>query len=153
PTPCPGRIGRLRRPSSTSSMARGLEMRHMREHHLDASSVPRLAVLVAAGIGGIVALVLLIIFIGGWKSVPPDKLLLHYTGGPIQGTHFKEEVSPGTRTRFYGLLENFYFLPSTQRNYIISGDPNRGDRHGVDTIITPSKDRVSMSVEAAVYFK
>jgi regulator of protease activity HflC (stomatin/prohibitin superfamily) len=85
--------------------------------------------------------------------VPPDKLLLHYTGGPVQGTHFKEEVSPGTRTKFYGLLENFYFLPATQRNYIISADQGRGDRHGVDTIVTPSKDRVSMSVEAAVYFK
>ena len=128
-------------------------MRHVREYHLDARALPQLAVIVAAGIGAIIALIFLVIFIGGWKSVPPDKLLLHYTGGPIQGTHFKEEVSPGTRTKFYGLLENYYFLPATQRNYIISADPNRGDRHGVDTILTPSHDKVTMSVEAAVYFK
>ena len=128
-------------------------MRHVREHHLEGPGIPRLAVLVAAGIAGIIGLVFLIIFISGWRSVPPDKLLLHYTGGPVQGTHYKEEVSPGTRTTFYGLLENYYFLPATQRNYIISGDPNRGDRHGVDTIVTRSKDKVSMTVEAAVYFK
>jgi len=128
-------------------------MRHIADHHLDVRRLPGAAVLVAAGIAVIIGFIFLIIFIRGWRSVPPDKLLLHYTGGPIQGTHFKEEVSPGTRTKFYGLLENFYFLPATQRNYIISGDPNRGDRHGVDTIVTPSKHRVSMSVEAAVYFK
>src|SRR5205807_10655466 len=61
--------------------------------------------------------------------------------------------NPGTHTKFCGLLENYYFLPATQRNYIISADPNRGDRHGVDQIKTPSLDRVPMTVEATVYFK
>jgi regulator of protease activity HflC (stomatin/prohibitin superfamily) len=110
-------------------------------------------VVVAAAILAIIGFIWLIMFIQGWKSVPPDKFLLHYTGGPIQGTHYKEEVPPGTHTKFYGLLENYYFLPATQRNYIISADPNRGDRHGVDTIKTPSQDRVPMTVEAAIYFK
>lgn len=92
-------------------------------------------------------------FIRGWKSVPPDKLLLHYTGGPIQGQHFKESIDPGTSTQFYGLMENYYFLPTTQRNYIISAAPNHGDRKSVDTIAAPSKDKVLMNVEASVYFK
>src|SRR5438046_2990831 len=95
---------------------------------------------VVGGILFIAAIVWFVMFLGGWQSVPPDKLLLHYTGGPIQGTHYKEEVSPGTGTHFYGLLENYFYLPATQRNYIISADPNRGDRHGVDTINTPSSD-------------
>ena len=86
------------------------------------------------GVGIAVAfIVFLVLFIGGWRSVPPDKVLLHYTGGPVQGTHFKEVVAPGTHTRFFGLEENFYYLPATQRTYIISALPNRGDRPGVDT--------------------
>ena len=128
-------------------------MRRVRDDESSGGRQLPWAVLIAAGAGAIVFIVLFSIFIRGWRSVPPDKLLLHYTGGPIQGTHFEEEVSPGTRTKYYGLLENFYFLPATQRNYIISADQGRGDRHGVDTILTPSKDKVSMSVEAAVYFK
>lgn len=113
--------------------------------------------LVVWGVVGTIAVIFLLIFgisfIRGWKSVPPDKLLLHYTGGPIQGQHFKESIDPGTSTQFYGLMENYYFLPTTQRNYIISADPNHGDRKGVDSIVAPSKDKVSMTVEASVYFK
>ena len=112
-------------------MLRMLEGRLRR--HQSGQKMVATGVVVAAGILAIVGFIWLIMFIQGWKSVPPDKFLLHYTGGPIQGTHYKEEVPPGTHTKFYGLLENYYFLPATQRNYIISADPNRGDRHGVDT--------------------
>lgn len=104
-------------------------------------------------VGALVVITLLIVFIGGWKSVPPDKLLLHYTGGPFQGTHFKEEVDPGARTKFYGLLEHYYYLPSTQRNYIISKDPNAGEVRGVDFLSAPSNDNVLFTFEAATYFK
>ncbi|MDQ1401752.1 MAG: hypothetical protein QOG03_68, partial [Actinomycetota bacterium] len=71
----------------------------------------------AAGLVAVLValLVFLIMFAAGWRSVPPDKVLLHYSGGPTQGTHFKEIVSPGSSTSFYGLLEHFYFLPATQR--------------------------------------
>jgi regulator of protease activity HflC (stomatin/prohibitin superfamily) len=128
-------------------------MNRLRRSEAGQASGGAVAVGCAAVAAVLVVLVWLIMFMGGWKSVPPDKFLLHYTGGPVQGTHFKEEVNPGTHTKFYGLLENYYYLPATQRNYIISGDPNRGDRHGVDTIVTPSADRIPMTVEASVYFK
>lgn len=105
-----------------------------------------------------IAVVVLIVAIASllmitWVSVPPDKIALHYTGGPIQGTHFVEVVQPGTGTKAYGLLENMYMLPSTQRTYIISKDPNEGDKKGVDFIAAPSSDNVPFTFEVAVYFK
>ncbi len=111
----------------------------------------------AAIVGIIVAVIALltfgIMFIMGWKSVPPDKVMLHYTGGPIQGQHFKEVVQPGTHTKFYGLLDNYYYLPSTQRTYTFSRDANVGDKAGVDFISAPSSDNVLFTFEATVYFK
>jgi regulator of protease activity HflC (stomatin/prohibitin superfamily) len=109
----------------------------------------------AAGLVAVLValLVFLIMFAAGWRSVPPDKVLLHYSGGPTQGTHFKEIVSPGSSTSFYGLLEHFYFLPATQRNYIISKNADEGDRHHADSIQSPSKDGVNFDFQLAVYFK
>src|SRR5437773_2353560 len=107
----------------------------------------------AAAVVGIVFLVVVGMFICGFKSVPVDKVALHYTGGPIQGQHFKEVVQPGTGTRFYGLLESLYELPSTQRNYIISKNPDEGDIHKSDFIAAPSLDKVEIDWEIATYFK
>lgn len=124
----------------------------------DVVHVPsRSPVSVGLAVGAVAAVVVLLglagLFAGGWKAVPPDKLMLHYTGGPIQGTHFKEEVDPGTRTKFYGIMEHFYYLPSTQRTYIVSKDPAAGDVKGVDYLSAPSSDNVPFSFEAATYFK
>lgn len=88
-----------------------------------------------------------------WASVPPDKIMLHYTGGPFQGTKFKEIVQPGTGTKFYGLRETLYYLPITQRSYTFSSDPNQGDRASVDFLSGPSSDNVIFRAEATVYFK
>lgn len=96
-----------------------------------------------------------IVWVAGatYEAVPVDKIALHYTGGPIQGTHFVNVVAPGTHTKYYGEFEHLYFLPATQRTYIITADPNRGDRKGVDVVTAPSKDSVPMNFEATVYFK
>lgn len=109
-------------------------------------------------IGGIAIVFAVIAFIffmvaGTYESVPPDKIALHYTGGPIQGTHFVGVIQPGTGAKFYGLLENIYMLPATQRNYIVSKTVGQGDEQGADEIDAPSKDHVQFSFEAAVYFK
>lgn len=121
----------------------------------DAGQSDGFDILVGGGVL-IVAVVLvawLVMFAMGWKSVPPDKIMLHYSGGPTQGVHFKEVVQPGTNTKFYGLLENYYYLPSTQRTYTFSRDANAGDKAGVDFISAPSSDRVPFTFEATVYFK
>lgn len=88
-----------------------------------------------------------------WGSVPPDKIMLHYTGGPFDGTHFVEVVPPGSGTQLFGLRENLYYLPATQRNYIVDKDPSTGDKEGTDHLVGVSIDNVTFSFEAAVYFK
>ena len=109
-------------------------------------------------IGAFVAVIVFVMGLVFWgmasyDSVPPDKIMLHYTGGPIDGTHFVEVVQPGTGTSIYGLLENLYFLPATQRTYIIDKDPNTGDKNQIDYLVGVSMDNVTFTFEAAVYFK
>src|SRR5881394_2821741 len=99
---------------------------------------------IAVAVGGVVIAILAIFFFATatWTSVPPDKIALHYTGGPFQGTHFKGVIQPGTNAKFYGVMENIYSLPATQRTYIISKDANAGDVQGVDSVSAPSLDNV-----------
>jgi hypothetical protein len=104
-------------------------------------------------VGAIALVAWLVMFVRGWKSVPVDKVALHYTGGPIQGEHFEEVVAPGTRTRFYGLLEHLYELPATQRNYIMSKHPDEGDTRRAEYVGAPSADKVVTEWESATYFK
>ena len=119
------------------------------------SATPRWGVVAAAGLllGAIAIVALLIMFVGGWKSVPVDKVGLHYTGGPIQGQHFEKVAPPGTRTKFYGLLEHVYELPATQRNYIMSKNPGEGDRRRAEFVGAPTSDKVVTQWESATYFK
>lgn len=110
-------------------------------------------------VGAVVALGLALILVIGWvagatwRSVPVDKIALHYTGGPFQGTRFKSVIAPGTKNKYYGQLENLYELPATQRTYLISRDPNLGDKKGADQVYGTSNDNVLFSFEAVVYFK
>lgn len=117
--------------------------------------VSRLPVVVGAGMLVVVlaGAALLIMFIGGWKSVPVDAIALHYSGGPLEGQHFQKVVAPGTSTRFYGLLEHLYELPATQRNYIMSKNPGQGDRRRPEFVGAPTKDNVVTEWESATYFK
>jgi hypothetical protein len=111
----------------------------------------------AIGISVIVFLVLLVIwailFVMGWKSVPVDKVGLHYKDGPIQGQHFDEIIQPGTGARFLGLADDLVLLPITQRSYIASRNPNEGDRKEADTIKAPARGGVEMEFEFTSYFK
>ncbi len=118
--------------------------------------VPPVVALVAVAlpIGAAVILVLTsAMFVRGWRSVPVDKVVLHYTGGPFEGEHFEKVVAPGTRTRFYGLLERLYELPSTQRSYIMSKYPGEGDTRRPEYVGAPASDKVLTEWESATYFK
>ncbi len=103
--------------------------------------------------GALCFVVWLGMFIQGWKSVPVDKVGLHYSGGPIEGAHFEQVVAPGTRTRFYGLLDRLHELPATQRSYIMSKDPHQGAGRRAEFVGAPAADRVVTQWESATYFK
>lgn len=109
-------------------------------------------------IGAIIVAICLIvvglvgIFATTYEGTPPDKIGLHYSGGPFDGTHYIETIPPGHAKKVLGLSENLYLIPATTRTYIISKNADEGDRAGADSISAPSKDRVSFTFEAAVYF-
>jgi regulator of protease activity HflC (stomatin/prohibitin superfamily) len=110
-----------------------------------------------AGVAVVAALFVIISVVSSttFTSVPNDKIGVHYSGGPIQGSHFVELVAPGTGSRYYGQFEHVYLLPATQRNYIVSRHADIGDRHKADEVIGVSAppNSVQISFEAAAYFK
>lgn len=107
---------------------------------------------VVLGVGAVVALIVISLFAGAFASTPVDKIGLHYTGGPIDGTKFAGIVQPGSGTRFIGLLDKLVELPVTQRDYIVSLHPEEGDRRGPDSIVAPARGGVEMQFEIAAYF-
>lgn len=115
--------------------------------------VPLGVIFAGAAVATFLFLVLIISFIEGWKSTPPDKLAVHYTGGIFQGQHFVNVVQPGQAPNFVGLWQNWYLYPSTQRNYIVDANPGQGDRPNTDYIHTVSSDHIEADWNMAVAFK
>ena len=110
----------------------------------------------ATYVKGAVAVVLFFIvvgiFFGAFGATPVDKIGLHYSGGPIEGIKFQKIVDPGSGTRFLGFLDDLILLPATQRDYIVSLQPEDGDRGRPDSIHAPAKGGVEMQFEIAAYF-
>lgn len=84
---------------------------------------------------------------------PPSEAALGYSGGPVQGIHYKLVAQPGSGLTWLGIFDNGYLYPTTVRTYIISKDPGEGDRANVDSVHAPTKDGVEASYELAVNFK
>lgn len=88
-----------------------------------------------------------------WKKTPQSHIGLSYGGGPFEGEHFQQVVSPGHGLFFNGWFDKLYLYPVTQRNYIISKSGVEGDRGHADFVPAPSSDRIEVDFEVAVYFK
>lgn len=116
-------------------------------------SVPNLPVsrilrLIALAVLGIVVLIVVGLMFGAWKSTPVDKVGLHYSGGPIEGTTFQKVVDPGSGRRFLGFADTLVLLPVTQRDYTASA------AEGADggPIVAPARGGVEMQFDVAAYF-
>lgn len=101
----------------------------------------------------VVALVLVSALVGSLKKTPREKIGISYGGGPIEGQHFQSIRKPGSDLFVNGFLDKLYLYPVTQRNYIISRRPDEGDVRGQDFVTAPSKDRIPITFEVAIYFK
>lgn len=86
------------------------------------------------------------------KKTPRDKVGISYGGGPIEGSHYQRIVQPGSALFFNGLFDPLYLYPADQQNYIISKSPGEGGKQP-DAVIAPSKDRVAITYQVAVYYK
>lgn len=107
------------------------------------------------GLGIAIAVFVVIAAIGGGcaSQAPVDEVGLYYTGGPIQGRHFKKIIDPGSGSTLLGIGDDVKWLPVGQRNYIVSKKETEGDREGNDFIRVPAKGGVNMDFEVSVYFK
>jgi hypothetical protein len=83
-----------------------------------------------------------------WRATPVDKIGLHYTGGPIEGTKFVSVIEPGTGRRLLGLADELVLLPVTQRDYTASHD----DGSDGPPIVAPARGGVEMQFDVAAYF-
>lgn len=87
------------------------------------------------------------------KKTPRDKVGISYGGGPIEGAHFQRIVQPGSSLFFNGVFDPLYLYPADQQNYIVSKVANQGSTAKPDAVVAPSKDRVQVSYQVAVYYK
>jgi regulator of protease activity HflC (stomatin/prohibitin superfamily) len=115
----------------------------------------------------LIALALAPSFFSGLKKTPRDRVGISYGGGPFEGVHFQRIVQPGSNLFFNGLFDNLYLYPSDQVNYIVpqqpvqavqqaqaqNGQQGQGGQPAPDTVVAPTRDRVQVSYQVAVYFK
>jgi regulator of protease activity HflC (stomatin/prohibitin superfamily) len=90
---------------------------------------------------------------GAFKKTPRDKYGISYGDGLIEGVRFQRIVKPGSGLFFNGWFDKLYLYPADQRNYIVSKARNQGSTRGSDSIVAPSRDRVPVEYQVAVYFK
>ena len=114
---------------------------------------PRMGVMAV----GIVVAVVLLAFVptiaSSFKKTPADRVGISYGGGPFEGTHFQQIVQPGSNLFFNGFADPLYLYPSDQVTYIISETEDVGAEGTSDSVSAPTKDRVQVTYEVAVYFK
>jgi regulator of protease activity HflC (stomatin/prohibitin superfamily) len=101
----------------------------------------------------ILVVVLVPMVAGAFQKTPPDKIGISYGGGPFEGKHFQRVVKPGSGLFFNGWFDELYLYPADQRNYIVSKVEREGSTKRTDSIIAPSRDRVPVEYQVAVYFK
>ena len=120
---------------------------------IDVPEPERVVRWVVWGVVGLVVLVLVSTLLGSVKKTPRDQIGISYGGGPIEGQHFQRIRQPGSNLFINGFADKLYLYPVTQRNYIISTRTDEGDVRGEDFVTAPSKDRIPVSFQIAVYFK
>ena len=101
----------------------------------------------------IVALALVAILPRPLKKTPRNMVGISYGGGPFESAHFQRIVQPGSSLFFNGFFDPLYLYPADTQNYIVSKTVGQGAVTQPDSIISPSKDRVQIEYQIAVYFR
>jgi regulator of protease activity HflC (stomatin/prohibitin superfamily) len=101
----------------------------------------------------LIALALVPMLSSGLEKTPRDRVGISYGGGPFEGVHFQRILQPGSNLFFNGFFDSLYLYPSDQVNYIVSQQPNEGAQRARDAVVAPTRDRVQVTYQVAVYFK
>jgi regulator of protease activity HflC (stomatin/prohibitin superfamily) len=102
---------------------------------------------------GVVLLALVPVVASSLEKTPKDRVGISYGGGPIEGSHFQRIVEPGHALFFNGFFDPLYLYPADQQNYIVSKVEGEGSDDAADSIVAPTRDRVQVEYQIAVYFK
>ena len=116
----------------------------------NAASVRRVALAVAIGLG---VLIFAIISLSGFKSVPPGEICVVQEGGPLDGRGVKEIRQPSSGVKFIGTFNSQRCFPATERNYVLSADPQQSDSEAIDFFETPTRDAVQVRIEGQALFR
>ncbi|MFZ6004072.1 MAG: SPFH domain-containing protein [Actinomycetota bacterium] len=101
----------------------------------------------------IVALALTPSAMSSLKKTPRNMVGISYGGGPVESAHFQRIVQPGSGLFFNGAFDPLYLYPADTQTYIVSKVAGEGAVKQADSIISPSRDRVQIEYQVAVYFK
>ena len=91
--------------------------------------------------------------VSGLKKTPRNMVGISYGGGPSEAAHFQRIVMPGSGLFFNGFYDPLYLYPADTQSYIVSKIAGQGAVKQPDSIIAPSRDRVQIEYQVAVYFK
>lgn len=112
---------------------------------------------VAGGVFGfIVAIVLVVMFfawVAAFHGTDPGDVCIVKQGGPFDGRSFKEVRQGGEGLSNIGIWNHQWCYPATQRNYIVSSNPNQGDAKTVDFVEVPTKDAQTVRVNGQALFQ
>jgi regulator of protease activity HflC (stomatin/prohibitin superfamily) len=112
---------------------------------------------VAGGIAltllALVALICFIGFLGSLNGTDPGYACIVQEGGPFDGRSVKEVRQGGEGVKSIGIWNHQRCIPATQRNYIISADPQESDSGAVDFVEVPTRDAVNVRVEGQALFQ
>lgn len=116
----------------------------------DLSAPRRIVALVLAGLA---ALACLVVAFDAFRSVQPGEICVVQEGGPFDGRGVKEVRQPSSGVEFIGPFNSQRCFPATERNYVLSADPEQADREAVDFFETPSRDAVQVRIEGQALFR
>lgn len=96
------------------------------------------------GIVGVVVLIVAVIAVFGymlsWHATAPSTVCVVKQGGPFDGRDVKEVRPGGEGVKSIGIWNHQYCFPTSQRNYIVSSNPNESDSKTTDFVTVQTKD-------------
>lgn len=101
---------------------------------------------------GVVGLLILLAAFGSFRNPEAGSIGVVRNGGPLDDKKIRGIIQPASGLHWVGVYSSVHYYPANQRNYIITSDPARGDRTGVDIFRTPTRDAVNVGVEGQVLF-
>src|SRR4051812_1202309 len=115
------------------------------------------------GVGFAVAsigIALLLVIVGlvalsGFARTGPNEVGVVYNGGPLDKKTQRQLIAPSSGLTWTGWLSQdprLYPSEGSPRRYIITSDPGRGDRVGVDALRVPTADGIDVGLEAKISF-